>query len=69
MWWVREMAEQLRASAAPPELLSAIPCNHLAAHNHLEQSLMPSSSRWAYMQVEHSYIKYIHKLNFLNAWM
>jgi hypothetical protein len=31
----REMAQQLRALAALPEVLSSIPSNHMVAHNHL----------------------------------
>jgi hypothetical protein len=30
-----EMAHQLRALAALPEVLSSIPSNHMVAHNHL----------------------------------
>jgi hypothetical protein len=30
-----EMAQQLRALAALPEVLSSIPRNHMEAHNHL----------------------------------
>ena len=30
-----EMAQQLRALAAPPKVLSSIPSNHMVAHNHL----------------------------------
>ena len=30
-----EMAQQLRALTAFPEVLSSIPSNHLVAHNHL----------------------------------
>jgi hypothetical protein len=30
-----EMAQQLRALAALPEVLSSIPSNHMVAHNHL----------------------------------
>jgi hypothetical protein len=30
-----EMAQQLRALTARPEVLSSIPSNHLVAHNHL----------------------------------
>jgi hypothetical protein len=30
-----EMAQQLRALAALPEVLSSIPNNHMVAHNHL----------------------------------
>jgi hypothetical protein len=32
---VGEMAQQLRALAALPEVLSSIPSNHMKAHNHL----------------------------------
>jgi len=31
----REMAQQLRALTALPEVLSSIPRNHMVAHNHL----------------------------------
>jgi hypothetical protein len=31
----REMAQQLRALDALPEVLSSIPSNHMVAHNHL----------------------------------
>jgi hypothetical protein len=30
-----EMAQQLRALAALPEVLNSIPSNHMVAHNHL----------------------------------
>jgi hypothetical protein len=30
-----EMAQQLRALTALPEVLSSIPINHMVAHNHL----------------------------------
>jgi hypothetical protein len=30
-----EMAQQLRALTALPEVLSSIPNNHMVAHNHL----------------------------------
>jgi hypothetical protein len=30
-----EMAQQLRALTARPEVLSSIPSNHMVAHNHL----------------------------------
>jgi hypothetical protein len=30
-----EMAQQLRALSALPEVLSSIPSNHMLAHNHL----------------------------------
>jgi hypothetical protein len=38
-----EMAQQLRALTALPEVLSSIPSNHMEAHNHLKWYLMPSS--------------------------
>jgi hypothetical protein len=38
-----EMAQQLRALIALPEVLSSIPSNHMVAHNHLEYGLMTSS--------------------------
>jgi hypothetical protein len=34
-WWVGEMAQQLRALAALPVLLSSIPSNHVVNHNYL----------------------------------
>jgi hypothetical protein len=34
-WGGREMAQQLRALAALPEVLSSIPSNHMVAHNYL----------------------------------
>jgi hypothetical protein len=37
------MAQWLRALTALPEVLSAIPSNHMVAHNHLSWDLMPSS--------------------------
>ena len=37
------MAQQLRALAALPEVLSSISNNHVVAHNHLSWDLMPSS--------------------------
>jgi hypothetical protein len=33
--WVEEMAQQLRALAVRPEILSSIPSNLMVAHNHL----------------------------------
>jgi hypothetical protein len=33
--WAGEMAQQLRALTALPEILSSIPSNHMVAHNHL----------------------------------
>ena len=50
-----EMAQGLRALAALPEVLSSVPTNHMVAHNHLQQDLMPSSGMHMYMQIEHSY--------------
>jgi hypothetical protein len=38
-----EMAQQLRAMTALPEVLSSIPSNHVVAHNCLKWDLMPSS--------------------------
>jgi hypothetical protein len=38
-----EMAQQLRALTALPEILSSIPSNHMMAHNYLSWDLMPSS--------------------------
>jgi hypothetical protein len=37
-----EMDQQLRALTALPEVPSSIPSNHMVAHNHLWQDLMPS---------------------------
>jgi hypothetical protein len=37
----REMAQQLRALTALPEVLSSIPSNHMMAHN--QNNPMPSS--------------------------
>jgi hypothetical protein len=37
------MAQWLRALTALPEVLSSIPSNHMVAHNHLFQGLLPSS--------------------------
>jgi hypothetical protein len=34
-FWAGEMAQQLRALTALPEVLSSIPSNHMVAHNHL----------------------------------
>jgi hypothetical protein len=34
-WGTGEMAQQLRALTALPEVLSAIPSNHMVAYNHL----------------------------------
>jgi hypothetical protein len=33
--WVGEMAQQLRALIALPEVLGSISSNHMVAHNHL----------------------------------
>ena len=44
------MAQQLRALAALPKVMSSIPNNHLVAHDHLERDLMPSSGVQVYMQ-------------------
>ena len=33
--WAEEMAQQLRALTALPEILSSIPSNYMVAHNHL----------------------------------
>jgi len=33
--WAGEMAQRLRALTVVPEVLSSIPSNHMAAHNHL----------------------------------
>ena len=38
-----EMAQQLTALTALPEVLSSIPSNHMVAHNHLQWDLMLSS--------------------------
>jgi hypothetical protein len=34
-WGVEEMAQQLKALTAFPEVLHSIPSNHMVAHNHL----------------------------------
>ena len=52
---VGEMAQRLRALAAPPEVLSSIPRNHMVAHVYWD--LMPSSGMQVYMQIEYSYMK------------
>jgi hypothetical protein len=39
-----EMAQQLRALTALPEVPNSIPRNHMVAHNHLQWDQMPSSS-------------------------
>jgi hypothetical protein len=38
-----EMAQQLRALTAFPEVPSSNPSNHMVAHNHLFSDLTPSS--------------------------
>jgi hypothetical protein len=38
-----EMAQQLRALTALPEVLSSIPSNQMVDHNHLQWNPMPSS--------------------------
>jgi DNA repair protein RadC len=38
-----EMAQWLRVPTALPKVLSSNPNNHMVAHNHPEQNLMPSS--------------------------
>jgi len=35
LWGAGEMAQQLRALTALPEVLSSNPSNHMVAHNHL----------------------------------
>jgi len=35
IWGAGEMAQQLRALTALPEVLSSIPSNHMVAHSHL----------------------------------
>jgi hypothetical protein len=37
-----EMAQRLGALTALPEVLSSIPSDHMVAHKHLQQGLMPS---------------------------
>jgi hypothetical protein len=37
------MGQELRALTALPEVLSSIPSNHMAVHNHLSWDPMPSS--------------------------
>jgi hypothetical protein len=51
LWYIKEfylsageqMAQQLRALTALPEVLSSIPRNHLVTHNHLYWDPMTSS--------------------------
>ena len=50
------MAQQLKALAAIPEVLSSIPSNHRVAHNPLWWNPMPSSIMQAYMQIKLSYM-------------
>jgi hypothetical protein len=38
-----EMAQQLRALTALPEVLSSIPSKHMVVHNHLKWDTMSSS--------------------------
>jgi hypothetical protein len=38
-----EIAQQLRALTALPEVLSSNPSNHIVAHNHLLWDMIPSS--------------------------
>jgi len=52
-----EMAQWLRALTALPEVLSSNPSKHMAAYNHLEWALMPSSVS------EDSYSVLITKIN------
>jgi len=52
-----KMVQQLRAVAAPPEVLGSVPSNHMVAHNHLQWEPMPSSGTQVYIQAERSYIK------------
>jgi hypothetical protein len=40
--WAGEMAQQLRAPSALPEVLSSIPSNHMVDFNHLQYNLAPS---------------------------
>ena len=39
-----EMAQQLRASTALPEVPSSIHSNHMVAKNHMQWDLIPSSA-------------------------
>ena len=41
--WAEEMAQQLRALTALPEVLSSIPSNRMVVHTYLYWDLMPSS--------------------------
>jgi hypothetical protein len=50
-----EMAKQLRAPTALPEVLSSIPSNHMVAHNHLLWDLIPS---YGVSEDSYSVIKY-----------
>jgi hypothetical protein len=58
-----EMAQQLRALAALPEVLSSIPSNHMVAHNHLEWDLMPSSG---VSEDSDSVLKYIKQITYIS---
>ena len=42
--WAGEMAQQLRALTALPEVLSSISSNHMVAHNHLFWDIMGTIS-------------------------
>jgi hypothetical protein len=43
MYWAGEMAQQVRAPTALPEVLSSNPSNHMVAHNHLQWYPIPFS--------------------------
>jgi hypothetical protein len=53
MWG--EMAQQLRALAALPEVSSSNISTDLVAHNYLKWDLMPSLGKQMYMQTKYSY--------------
>jgi hypothetical protein len=55
-----EMAQQLKAPSALPEVLSSIPSNYMMSQHHLqyELDLMFSSDMQVNTQIEH----YIHKI-------
>ena len=50
------MAQQLRALAALPEVLSSILSNYMVAHNHLQWDPMPSSGVSEEMDSVHVYV-------------
>jgi hypothetical protein len=60
---VGEMARQLRALVAFPEVVSSSPSNHMVTHNHLLGDLIPSSGMWVYMQQSTHAFKKIKRIN------